>query len=108
MNLENHATKEELADLIRPCKDHDGHHVLWVTKTGDVRISMVPHDRTPVGFELDQPSMQLRFETFEAGNDYVGPDAADDEGWVSDLFNRLCDEWAKAKGRRDVAYIDQL
>jgi hypothetical protein len=108
VNLDNNPTKEQLRALLSACDDRAGHHVLWVTKTGDVRLSPIPKDHTPVGFQEDHPEMQLRLETFQTENDYVGPNAAKDAAWVSDLFETLCDEWAKAKGKAGVAYVDQF
>jgi hypothetical protein len=73
-----------------------------------VEISRIPADQAPVGFEKAHPDMQLRFETYQAGNEYVGLEAASDDGWISELFENLRNEWQKAKGKPDVAYIDTL
>jgi hypothetical protein len=108
MNLEKNPTVEELRDLLRKCDDQAGHHVLWVAKNGDVHVSRVPKDETPVGFQEAVPEMQLRYETFEAGNEYVGPDAAEDEGWVKQLFDALVREWPEARGKPIVDYVDQF
>jgi hypothetical protein len=108
MNLENNPTVEQLRDLLRECDDRAGHHVLWVAKNGDVHVSRVPKDKTVIGFQEDKPEMQLRYETFEAGNEYVGPDAAEDEGWVNELFEALVKDWPKAKGKPAVEHVDQF
>jgi hypothetical protein len=50
--------------------------------------------------------MQMRYETFLAGNEYVGPEAADDDEWVAELFDSLLREWPRAKGKPDVVCID--
>jgi hypothetical protein len=106
MNLDNHPTVEELRDLLRRCDDRAGHHVLWVAKNGDVHVSRVPKGKMPVGFQEVEPEMQLRYETFEAGNEYVGPEAAEDESWVKQLFDALVKEWPKAKGKTTVECVD--
>src|SRR2546421_13074003 len=106
MNLNHNPTKEQLRELIKRCDDSAGHHILWVKKNGEVQLSRVPKDRTPVGFEQGHPEMQLRSETFLAGNEYVGPEAAEDDEWVSELFDRLSREWAKLKGSPEIAYMD--
>lgn len=106
MNLDANPSIEELRELLRQCDDSAGHHVLWVKKSGEVTISCIPTNQTPVGFEEDHPDMQLRVETFLAGNEYVGPEAADDWDWVSELFENLRKEWQKAKGKAEVAYLD--
>lgn len=108
MNLENNPKIEELRDLLRTCDDRSGHHVLWVAKNGEVRVSKVPKDTTPNGFEASVPEMQLRYETFQAGNEYVGPDAAEDDEWVGQLFDALVTEWPRVKGKSAVEYVDQF
>lgn len=106
MNLDANPSIEELRELVRQCDDFAGHHVLWVKKSGEVTISCIPANQTQAGFEEDHPDMQLRLETFLAGNEYVGSEAADDWEWISELFESLRKEWHKAKGKTDVAYLD--
>jgi hypothetical protein len=108
MNMEKDPRVNDLRELIREGNDRAGHHVLWVAKNGDVHVSMVPENQSPVGFQNEQPDMQLRLETFEAGNDYVGPNAANDAEWMNELFEALTREWAKAKGKGEVQYVDQF
>lgn len=108
MNMEQTPTVEELRRLILACDDLAGHHVLWVDKCGDVRVSQIPRDQTPIGFEEEHPEMRLRYETFQAGNDYVGPEAAKDDEWIHQLFEALVKEWPHAKHERKVEYIDQF
>jgi hypothetical protein len=105
VNLNNHPTPEELRDLIRGHDDLAGHHVLWVRKNGEVVVSLIPRDQTPVGFQAPPPDMQMQFEPFLAGNEYVGPEAAADEEWVNDLFDRLREEWSRTQGKPEVAYV---
>ena len=50
--------------------------------------------------------MQIRFETFLAGNEYVGPEAAQDDEWIAELLDRLLQEWSRAKGRPEVLAVD--
>jgi hypothetical protein len=106
MNVNTNPTPEQLRDLIRECDDSAGNHVLWVKKTGEVKLSAVPVNQTPDGFERDHPDMQIRFETFLAGNEYVGPDAARDDEWIAELLDRLLQEWSRAKGRPEVLAVD--
>jgi len=108
MNLNSNPTIEQLRNLVRRCDDSSGHHILWVKKSGDVEISCIHKDQSPVGFEKAHQDMQLRFETFQAGNEYVGPDAADDDDWISELFDRLRKEWPRAKGQPGVACLDKF
>jgi len=69
---------------------------------------MVPKDKTPITIEDSEPQIQLRYETFLAGNEYVGPDAADDDEWVRQLFDGMVAEWPNVKGKAAVEYVDQF
>jgi hypothetical protein len=108
MNLNLNPTMDELRQLLRQGDDCAGHHILWVRRSGEVELSRVPKGPPPVGFDKDRPDMQMRCETFLAGNEYVGPEAADDEEWVHELFDSLLKEWAKAKGKPEVAYLEEF
>ena len=46
--------------------------------------------------------IRARWETFIAGNGYVGPEAAEDEKWVAEVFRRLKTDWES--GRK--GYLD--
>ena len=108
MNLNANPTPDQLRELIRDCDDAAGNHILWVRKTGEVELSTVPVNQTPAGLERNHPEMQIRFETFLAGNEYVGPEAAQDDEWISELFAGLVGEWSRAKGRLEVVSIDPI
>jgi hypothetical protein len=106
MNLNDNPTIEELRELIRGCDDWAGNHVLWVKKTGDVVLSRLPKGQNSLEFQKTQPDMQMRVETFGAGKEYVGPEAADNQEWTLALFDRLLNEWPKAEGQPKVEYVD--
>lgn len=108
MNMEKNPTAEELRELLKACDDRAGHHLLWVAKNGEVHVSRVPNNQTPAEFQEDSPDMQLWCETFQPGNEYVGPKAAADNEWISQLFAALTKDWPKAKSKKVVEYIDQL
>ena len=90
MNLKTNPTKEQLRQLVASQNDKEGAHMLWVSKSGDVFIDTVPPDMTPAGYSgtLDG-KLQFRLETMLAGNGYVGPNAAKDEGWIDRLYTAL-------------------
>jgi len=108
MNLNRNPMIEELRELIRNCDDSSGHHVLWVKQDGEVELSKIPANQTPNGFEKAPPDLKVRFETFQAGNEYVGPDAAADDEWVSELFESLGKNWQQAKGKSEVVCADSF
>lgn len=99
MNLDQNPTKEQLADLIRPFDDRAAHHVLWVDRAGEVRVTRVEKRWPPPEPGPDVLDHALvRFETFQAGNGYVGPEASASDDWITDAFDWLTREWAAAKG----------
>lgn len=108
MNLNANPTPEQLRELLRRGDDTAGHHVLWVKENGDVVLSRAPKNGALEGFDRDHPEMRMRFEPFLAGNEYVGAEVAQDDEWVSELFERLLTEWAKARGKAEVAYVNGL
>ena len=91
--------------MLRACDDHAGHHLLWVKRKGEVAITRIRGAKAMSDLEQD-PDMQLRFELFEAGKGYVGPDTPEREEWVPVLFHSLLCEWEKAKGKPEVPYIE--
>ena len=108
MNMNQSPTKEELMELLAACDDKAGHHILWVNKAGDVLVTKVPEHLSPAGFEETTPQMQMRYETFQRGNGYVGKKAAKDQAWVSCMFMSLVSEWPLARESKEVEYIDSF
>lgn len=105
MNLNDNPTREQLRELIGRCDDSAGHHVLWVTLSGEVKLSPVPFDRPPDELQRIYPDMRLRVDTFLAGNEYVGAEAAADDDWLTELFQRLINEWSKVKEGTEAAVV---
>lgn len=106
MNMETNPTVDELRALIRAEDDRAGHHIVWVATNGDVHVSIVPEDMSPVDLERIHPDMQLRLETFQIGNEYVGPTAAEDNDWMNQLFEALNREWPRARGTGRIECVD--
>lgn len=76
MNLNDSPDEAQLAALLRACEgDHDD-YILWVDIKGEVRVTPLPRDMTPIGFERSQSGMKMRYETL--GPTYVGRDAAEE------------------------------
>jgi hypothetical protein len=46
----------------------------------------------------------VRFETFWAGNGYVGPDVSDE--WINDAFDWLLRDWAAANANGKPMLIE--
>lgn len=98
MNL-NTDPIEKLADLLSSCDDNAGHHVIWVDALGEVHITRLGESQAP--WEFDGKAL-FRLETICRWNGYVGPEAARDKRWVSELHARLIREYRG--GRR--GYVD--
>ncbi|QJW97452.1 hypothetical protein [Frigoriglobus tundricola] len=105
MNLDNNPTMEQLRDLFRACDDRYGRHIAWVDRNGEVRIEPVPGGDVP-GFVRGHTDLKMWLRVFEPGHDYVGPGAAEDTGWVEDVFRALTREWAKARNRTAIMAVE--
>jgi len=106
MNLDNSPTLEELSSLLASCNDEEGHHILWVGRSGSVHITQLPEGLTPIGFEQSKPELQFRYDTFQQGNGYVGIHAAQLKDYVERIFRSLQREWNNYKDAPNPAYID--
>jgi hypothetical protein len=70
-----------------------GTHVLWVNHLGEVLITLLIKE-TPVHWaKRMSEQVKFRYEAYGAGNGYVGINAANDDKYISDLFNRLLNDW---------------
>ena len=71
-------------------KDDSQHRQLRVTKGGVAYLS-----DTVGGKDVDD--LAFRFETWIAGNRYVGAEAAADDKWVKTVFHDLKENWPDPK-----------
>lgn len=100
-NVVQGITIKEVEDLFRAADDNAGHHVLWLDVNGDVHLDCLV-DEGPVAFESRMaPNMKVRFETYDQGNDYVGPDAAADAKGMQFAKQQLERAWAHG-----ASYVD--
>lgn len=96
-------TIPRLKQMMAAIDDEKGHHILWVSKAGDVHITRLPGVLSPVGwFMQNQDRVLFRLETFSCGNGYMGPTAAVDEKWVKRLYKALLKNWETPRG----TYVD--
>lgn len=107
MNLNDRPSRDQLREFLAQGDDSAGRHVLWVAKDGEVRLTTLPRGESDAGFAARHTAdLQMRYETFEPGNGYIGPDAADDPRWVNELFETLLREWGRVKGTQQVEYVE--
>ena len=94
MNLNQNPTKEQLKAIIASCDDQAGHHMPWVDNDGNVHITLLPDDASPnIYGKMQKDAMRFRMETYCQGNNYVGPDAANDDVHVGALFDQMLALW---------------
>jgi hypothetical protein len=106
MNLNDNPTIEQFRDLLQAHDDHAGHHVLWVRKDGEVILTCLPNDK-PYGVPTyEHPEMQMCYDTFPIGSEHVGPEVAENPWWTGELFRNMLEEWARARGTKEVLHID--
>jgi len=103
MNMNQDTTTADLADVLMRCNDNSGHHILWVDFNGNVHVSQVPENLTPLGWaESMSGKVKFRYETFIRGNEYVGAKAANDQSYLEELLKNLERDWAN----NAIGYID--
>ncbi len=108
MNLNQSPTVDELKKIFMHANDDAGNHSLWVDKSGEVHVSLIPTGLTPIGFEKGTLSMALRYETFCRGNGYVGVNAAADNEHINSLFLSLIKEWQELPKQGRVKFVDNF
>jgi len=94
LNNQEELTIENVRALIAS-KDDSQHRQLRVTKDGIAFISDITGAR-----EIDD--LAFRYETWGAGNDYIGEKASKDEQWVRRVFDSLKENWPRPRS----SYID--
>lgn len=99
-------TVDQLRMLFAEANDGAGHHSLWIDKAGEVHLSLIPQELSPVGFEAETPTMQVRFSTLSAGGSYVGPGAAADDKYMADTFGRLVVGWTPPFKAGQIKFVD--
>jgi hypothetical protein len=93
MNMKDTPTAVQLTELLGNADDQAGHHILWVSKGGQVNLDQLPSDLTPGGWAEQNRDLQFRFETYQLGNDYVGKAAATDPAYVDKLLRQMLRHW---------------
>lgn len=106
MNMNEGGTGEELKALLIRAKDDEGHHVIWISRDGEVNVTRLPDDINPAGFEDRFPSCLIRYETAIQGNGYVGSKAAEDPKYVQRLLTAFHRDWGLYEGAEESTYID--
>jgi len=89
-------TQNDVAQLLAS-GDDSTHTQLRVANSGIAYLSK------DVGSD-NLGGVALRFETWVAGNSYVGQDAGADDAWVGRIYNALKENWPNPKH----SYLDMF
>jgi hypothetical protein len=93
LNLNQGFSKEDLVRLLSLYDDDAGNHMIWVDMDGNVEIAVLT-DLTATEMEdVLKGRIKFHYETLAGGNRYVGIEAADDEKYVSELYDLLFNDW---------------
>jgi hypothetical protein len=69
-------------------------------------LTCLPNEKPYREPTYEHPEMQMRYDTFPIGYEYVGAEAAADKWWTSELFRNVLEQWSKARGAPGVRHID--
>lgn len=89
-------TKEKVREMIEN-GDDSHHNQIRIKKDGTVYLSDIVGNQKTDG-------LLVRFETFDAGNDYVGKKAAKDDKHIDTLYKMIKWSWIK----QYPGYLDYL
>lgn len=107
MNLNNQPTIDELARLFASHKDNHDSHVLWICKSGEVRIDCLAPYSQESEFEKAHQSMRARLKMYRRGQGYVGKKAAADKDFIGRVFQTLSQEWKLLQNHSGVNLLDR-
>ena len=91
-------SEEDLRRLLASADDRAGHHILWMDRTRPPLL----HGKggTPAHWEEQmQHRIRYRFESFQAGNGYVGRAASQEAKYVKGLYEQIKRPAARAELR---------
>jgi hypothetical protein len=108
VNLNDNPSLDELKEMFASCNDDAGHHVLWVDKSGEVNLSVIPKDLTQAAFQEETTQMQIRYEAFIQGSKYVGISASKDQSFMEKIYDNIRKNWASVEEKVVVVNIDEL
>lgn len=81
-------SRQDVEDAVRFGDDSQDNSVV-VTLTGKIKVVTLDEaQRHPEKYAV-------RHETFDAGNDYIGPDASNHKKHIDSIYENLLNGWAK-------------
>ncbi|NWF07033.1 hypothetical protein AOA59_26810 [Pseudomonas sp. 2822-15] len=107
MNLNNQPTIDELAEMFAAQKDKLDDHILWVGKSGEVKIDCLAPHTEEADFDRNHRELAARLKMYRRGQGYVGKKAAADRNFIEQVFDTLNSAWASFKDNSQVKVIDR-
>ncbi|AVE03090.1 hypothetical protein BK648_21050 [Pseudomonas poae] len=107
MNLNNQPTINELAEMFAAQKDTLDDHILWVGKSGEVKIDCLAPHTEEAEFDRNNRELAARLKMYRRGQGYVGKKAAADRNFIEQVFDTLNNAWASFKDNSQVKVIDR-
>jgi hypothetical protein len=107
MNLNNQPTIKELAEMFAAQKDTLDDHILWVGKSGEVKIDCLAPHTEEAEFDRNNRELAARLKMYRRGQGYVGKKAAADRNFIEQVFDTLNNAWASFKDNSQVKVIDR-
>ena len=93
MNLNYNPTLDQLRQIIAGVDDTQDSHILYVTKNGDVRLTIFRSDTAAGADYANEETLQFVLDTFLIGEGYVGQQAAQDPEWMDEVLSDLNEHW---------------
>ena len=107
MNLNNQPTINELAEMFAAQKDTLDDHILWVGKSGEVKLDCLAPHTEEAEFDRNNRELAARLKMYRRGQGYVGKKAAADRNFIEQVFDTLNNAWASFKDNSQVKVIDR-
>ncbi|MBD8094023.1 hypothetical protein IFT48_28935 [Pseudomonas fluorescens] len=107
MNLNNQPTIDELAEMFAAQKDKLDDHILWIGKSGEVKIDCLAPHTEEAEFDRTHRELAARLKMYRRGQGYVGKKAAADRNFIEQVFDTLNNAWASFKDNSQVKVIDR-
>lgn len=102
MNMNRHATLDELARLFAACKDTLDCHMLWLCDSGVVHLDPMSPYSQESEFREAHPQLRACVKMFRRGQGYVGKKAAADPAYLEAVLNDIDAQWQQVR-RQKVA-----
>lgn len=102
MNMNRHASLDELARLFAARKDSLDCHMLWLSDSGDVHLDPMSPCSQESEFRDAHPQLRVCVKMFRRGQGYVGKKAAADPAYLASVMSDLNAEWQQVR-RQKVA-----